>query len=555
MKNIKILFFLLMVTVLVGVMSCSKESFNINLTPNNATDSTVAYNVILPSAQNNTARIVARSWGWLQNYLGYWARSGTYAPNADEESYQITTSFQSGIWSNLYDNLYDYQTMQIGANKAGATFYEGIARIMKAHNFAMLVDIYGNVPYSEALKGSQVTTPKYDNGADIYKDLLRQLDKAIDLIKNADESTTGPNGNILTDDVMFGTKLFATTDIAGMKTKWIKFANTLKLRLLTKCMNGGMEVNGTAGTTETVAGGIDLTNEFLIINNEGTGFMTDFNAEVNPGYQSDKRNPFYNLYVADDAGSATSGSVYYKANAYAVGDGTSANPGYYGYNGDTRRTRLYTTNNSGAYRGVQYGLPPITENAATTLSGIGAGVTRGMDKPQWILTRAESYFLQAECMNRGYLSGDPQTTLESGVSASFVDLGRTAANATTYLTNNAGYADVDYTAPAQGADLAVGGLFTIISQKWFALNAIAPFEVWSDYRRVDFSNSTNHFIYGESVGYDPGPAISVYPSNTKTEIPARLLYPQSEYLYNPANVGAQPPAGAYPFAHVFWDLH
>ena len=111
-----------MVTVLVGVMSCSKDSFNINLNPNNATDSTVAYNVILPSAQNNTARIVARSWGWLQNYLGYWARSGTYAPNADEESYQITTSFQSGIWSGLYDNLYDYQTMQIGANKAGATF-------------------------------------------------------------------------------------------------------------------------------------------------------------------------------------------------------------------------------------------------------------------------------------------------------------------------------------------------------------------------------------------------------------------------------------------------
>jgi len=261
------------------------------------------------------------------------------------------------------------------------------------------------------------------------------------------------------------------------------------------------------------------------------------------------------LYVADDAGTATSGSVYYKANAYAVGDGTAADPGYYGYNGDTRRTRLYTTNNSSIYRGVQYGLPPVTENAATTLSGIGVGVTRGMDKPQWVLTRAESYFLQAECMNRGYLSGDPQTTMESGVSASFVDLGRTAANATTYLTNNAGYADVDYTAPAQAADLAVGGLFTIISQKWFALNGIAPFEVWSDYRRIDFSGATNHFIYGESVGYNPGPAISVYPSNTKTEIPVRLLYPQSEYLYNPANVGSQPPAGAYPFAHVFWDLH
>jgi hypothetical protein len=554
MKNIKFALILFVFALLAGVMSCSKESFNINKNPNNATDSTVAYNVLLPSALNSTARVVSRSWGWLQNYLGYWARSGTYAPNADEESYQITTSFQSGIWSGLYDNLYDYQAMQIGASKAGATFYEGIARIMKAHNFAMLVDIYGNVPYSEALKGASVTTPKYDKGLDIYKDLLRQLDLAIDQIKNADESETGPNANVLTDDVMFGTKLFPTTDIHEMKTHWIQFANTLKLRMLTKCMNGGLEINGTAGTDETTVTGIDLDNEFTIIANEGTGFMTDINAEINPGYQADKGNPFYNLYVRDDAGSATSGSVYYKANAYACGDG-GIDPGYYNYNGDRRRTRFYTTNNSGAYRGVQYGLPPVAENVAASLSGIGAGVYRGVDKAQWIITRAESYFLQAECMNRGYLSGDAQSTLESGISSSFLDLGLTAANATSYITGNAGYPDVDYAAPALAADVAEGGLFTIISQKWFALNAIAPFEVWSDYRRIDFSGSTNHFIYGESVGYNPGPAMSVYPSNTKTELPVRLLYPQSEYLYNPANVGAQPPAGAYPFAHVFWDLH
>jgi len=557
MKYNKIALFLLAVTLLTGIYSCKKDSFNINSDPNNATDSTVAYNVILPAAQNNTARVVSRSWAWLQNYLGYWARSGTYAPNVEEETYEITTNFQTGIWSGMYDNLYDYQVMENGAKKAGASFYEGIAKIMKAHNFGILVSVYNNVPYSEALKGASKTTPKYDDGLFIYKDLLRQLDIAIDLIKNADESETGPNASVLTDDIMFGTQLFPTTTMEEQKIRWIQFANTLKLRILTKFMNGGLEPNSdnSVGTPASYVPGVDLPGEFAIIQAEGTGFL-DFDAEVQPGYLADKGNPFYNLYVRDDAGSATSGSVYYKANSYAVGQGISSDPGYYGWNGDPRRTRLYSANASGYVRGVAYGEPSSTDNAATNLGGIGSGLYRGVDKPQWILTAAESYFLQAECMNRGFMPGDAASTLNTGITASIVSLGSTASAANTYINStNAGYPDVDYNAPDVEPGGATGGLFTIISQKWFALNGIAPFEVWSDYRRIDFSPSINHFVYGSSVGWDPGPAISVFPANTRTEIPVRLLYPQSEYLYNPVNVGAQPPVGAYPFAHIFWDLN
>jgi len=557
MKYNKIALFLLAVILLTGIYSCKKDSFNINSDPNNATDSTVAYNVILPAAQNNTARVVSRSWAWLQNYLGYWARSGTYAPNVEEETYEITTNFQTGIWSGMYDNLYDYQVMENGAKKAGASFYEGIAKIMKAHNFGILVSVYNNVPYSEALKGASKTTPKYDDGLFIYKDLLRQLDIAIDLIKNADESETGPNASVLTDDIMFGTQLFPTTTMEEQKIRWIQFANTLKLRILTKFMNGGLEPNSdnSVGTPASYVPGVDLPGEFAIIQAEGTGFL-DFDAEVQPGYLADKGNPFYNLYVRDDAGSATSGSVYYKANSYAVGQGISSDPGYYGWNGDPRRTRLYSANASGYVRGVAYGEPSSTDNAATNLGGIGSGLYRGVDKPQWILTAAESYFLQAECMNRGFMPGDAASTLNTGITASIVSLGSTASAANTYINStNAGYPDVDYNAPDVEPGGATGGLFTIISQKWFALNGIAPFEVWSDYRRIDFSPSINHFVYGSSVGWDPGPAISVFPANTRTEIPVRLLYPQSEYLYNPVNVGAQPPVGAYPFAHIFWDLN
>lgn len=191
-----------------GIQSCKKSRFDINSDPNNATDSTVAYNVILPAALNSTASFIAEDWGWLQNYLGYWARSGTYAPNVGEETYTITTSFHTEIWTDIYDNLYDYQAMQISAQKNGADFYSGIARIMKAHNFALLVDVYNNVPYFEALKGSGNTTPKYDKGSDIYMDLFKQLDTAIVLIGGANTSSTGSNKNIAADDIMFGTALF-----------------------------------------------------------------------------------------------------------------------------------------------------------------------------------------------------------------------------------------------------------------------------------------------------------------------------------------------------------
>lgn len=150
----------------------------------------------------HSGTIVATQWGPIQNWMGYWARSGTYAPNVIEETYEITTGFGNGIWNACYDNNYDYQIMINKASQAGAGFYEGIARIMKAHNYQILVDVYGNVPYSQALKGGGNPTPAYDNGLDIYKDLLREIDLGIDQIKNATVTSTNANKNIATNDIM-----------------------------------------------------------------------------------------------------------------------------------------------------------------------------------------------------------------------------------------------------------------------------------------------------------------------------------------------------------------
>lgn len=548
------------------IVSCKKSAFDINKNPNTPTENTISYSVILPSALNNTGRAIALQWGPLQNYLSYWSRSGTYAPNSDEESYNVTTTSGpvGGIWNALYDNTFDYETMRKKADAEGADFYSGIAKIMKAHNFAILVDVYGNVPYFEALKASGNITPKYDKGADIYKDLFLQIDEGIALIKNASNSVSGANRNIVNDDIMFGnpTAAISSANIDVLKPKWGRFANTLKLRLLVHLMNGGVKFGVQTpvlnpappiAIPESVVPGFNIAAELAKITANGYGFMAiGADAEVNPGYRADKPNPFFNSFVRDAAGTVTANNQYYKANKAGIL--------MYDGNGDGREGRFYSAGGLG-FVGVDYGAPSITANSAANLAGIGEGVYRGNDKPQFILTSAECQFLQAEAIHRGFMTGNAKSAMESGIVESYRAVGATAP-VSTYLGFNVGYPDVDYnvTLPLPAASFGVpntpiGGLYTIISQKWFALNAIAPYEVWTDYRRVDYSASVKHFRYGvTTLGFIEIPQISVSPNNSKTEIPIRYPFPQNEYLYNPANVGAQGSINIFS-SKIFWDLN
>lgn len=518
---------------------CRKSKFNINQNINQPTDSTITYDVVLPAALHGSGTIIANQWGTIQNWMGYWARSGTYAPNLVEETYQITTGFGNGIWNNCYDNNYDYQIIQSKAAQAGGGFYEGIARIMKAHNYQILVDVYGNVPYKQALKGSANPTPAYDKGLDIYKDLFRQLDTAILLIRRAEITTTNGNKNIATNDILF----------KGDRTKWVRFANTLKLRLLVHTHN--VAAIDKAAEIAIIQNTRDTANSNVVYGYLGIGE----NAIVQPGYQTDKPNPFYNNYYRTVANAATANNVFFKANEWGID--------YYSFNSDPRRSRFYEAGTDG-YRGVAYGLPPITSNAAANLAGIGPGLYKTSSAGQTIMTSAESFFLQAEARFRGYISTGPDvaTLTNNGITESFSYIG--ASGASTYIANNAGYADVDVTAvsnvPANPAGTQpVGGLYTILSQKWFALNGINTLEIWTDYRRVGYnevvtaSPINDRFVYGAGVGFDAGPTISVAPQNIATKIPVRYLYPQNEYNYNAANVGAEGTIDRY--SKIFWDIN
>jgi hypothetical protein len=253
----------------------------------------------------------------------------------------------------------------------------------------------------------------------------------------------------------------------------------------------------------------------------------------------------------DEAGN-NRGDIY-RANQWGIE--------YYRFNyEDPRMTKFYLPNADGEYKGIPFGqaagialLPdgkdPFSSDSLSSIAGEGL-LPDGAASRAWILTSVESMFLQAEALERGIITSSltngnsTQDQLKAAIRESFTWLGLTVAQADKYMADNATYPDVDYSAPG-------GGLFTILSQKWFALNAIAPFEVWSDYRRTDY-------VLGAPVDYpEPGapggPPLSVDPNATK-KIPVRLLYPQSEYNYNAANVGAQ---GAIEVLtnRIFWDAN
>lgn len=497
--------------------SCKKDKFDINSNPDDVTDVSVTPTVLLPGALQTTSAIVATDWDFLQMWMGYWARSGSYQSLTEIETYRFTNSFQTQIWNDLYANANNYNLMITKAQESGAGTYEAIGRIMKSHNFQILVDVYNNVPYFEAFKGTEFPTPKYDKGADIYKDLFAQLDTAITLLSNADATSAANNPEIATADLVY----------KGNTASWKRFANTLRLRMIMHLHNGA--------TTTQVVPGFNISEQVGKITSEGY-IGAGQSAHLNPGFVATKPNPYYRAYVANEAGT-TSQRDHIRANAYAVE--------YYEWNGDPRLDRVFVAP-SGGHLGITFGTPSGNDDLiGSNLSTVRAPgyLPDGASSRAWILTSVESMFLQAEAAERGVIPGTAKTLLNAAITESFVWLGLKAADATAYITGNATYEDVDYDAPG-------GGLFTILTQKWFAMNGLAAYEVWTDHRRTDV-------VIGAPAGYKPnipGPPISVEPANTATKIPLRLLYPQNEFNYNAENVAGEGTVNVFT-NKIFWDLN
>ncbi len=484
MKKLSALIGIIIVTV--SLSGCGKSYLGINTpNPNAATNATPQ--LVITSAMSATAQVqVADNTNAgpttnLNGWMGYWSISGSYAQSTtDPASYYQTTEYANNMWIYDYRNLEDYYFVESSARTLVQPYYEAMAKVMKSVVFQQLVDMFNNVPYSQAFQGTLDIQPKYDSGQVIYLDLAKQCDSAVTLMGSP--SAIAGAGT----DIMFG----------GSNALWQAFANTLKLRILMR----QTQVPGSAAYIST---------EIAKITANGAGFLTQ-DAAINPPYANNnlQQNPLWGYFVTL-TGNPTSGGQadFWRANAYSLATLTNLN--------DPRLPFLYAKANTGSYVGTVFG--NATNPPGNSSSSLGSGLLQAVNQNAIILSAAESYFLQAEAIVRGLMPGAPadaQAAYVAGVQASFNYLG--AGDATTYLAGS----NVNWT----GAVGLQAQLALIMRQKWIADNGVTPMEAYDDYRRT---------------GLPADIFISVSPYKVTSTIPTRYLYPVSEYTTNTANVDAQ----------------
>ncbi|GAA3772343.1 SusD/RagB family nutrient-binding outer membrane lipoprotein [Corallibacter vietnamensis] len=477
---------LILLVVLTITFSCS-DYLDINDNPNAPSSDDVTPDLILSGAMTDTYRTQARTMNILGNTMmnNWGANVNSFTGGFSEEfSLAIDNNFYSGIFTSLFRNTANFEAIINHPDNAYSN-HKAIAKIMKTFYFQYLVDLYGDIPYSQAHKGIDNLTPAYDDDKEIYRALVTQLDEAIAMIGNADATTL----DVGAEDVIFG----------GSMSSWVSFANTVKLRILmresTKARNGDTE-------SQTY-----LNQQFATLQ---TAVFINDDVTINPGYSNEsvaQQNPFYALFFSNNETTSVNYN-FYRASQYAVN--------FLINSADSRINFLYDEADDGSGGIVGHEQGADGDNSPAGLSPIGPGLVIDSGQDGYIMTGAESLLLQAEAQLYSYIPGNPQASFEAAIDASFALLGadRSTYNPTTVGLGWAG-SDEDK-------------LEAIMRQKWIATNGINAIESYIEFTRTGYPNDI--------------PLALTAQSSTR---PKRLMYPSSELVSNSANVPQQSSADVF----------
>lgn len=482
---------LIFFTGLLFLSSCEKDFLDVNKNPNEPEQ--VEAKHLLPTAIAHTAYVMGNEY---QIIGGFWAQYWTQGPTGSQYSiydqYLISNTTFDRPWSDLYSApLMDLKDI-IRKTQSSNTKYAGIANILQAYVFQVLTDLHGDIPFDQALKAEDgIYSPAYDSQQKVYDGLITQIDNGMAMISNY----TGDDVYPQEDDFIFG----------GDIDLWLKFANTLKLKIYMRQSEIRPGV-AQAGITD--------------ISSNGIGFLEDGeDAEMQFIDQLFGQNPLYTQIAA-------LGSF----NILASNSGLN----FLLNNNDPRVDAFYRRATSGDSAGVHNG---INQGQGKEPNFGGPNVVSGWySKPSFVVTgpespvvfmsAAESYFLRAEAVARGWMTGDAQTLYESGITSSFTRWEFDPTEASNYYTQAAIAYPVGGTLQDQ--------VKSIITQKWTAMNGTECAEAWTEWRRT---------------GY-PDFLIVSMTSQIGNFFPGVLLYPNSEQTLNPNT-----PAQHNVKDKVWWDVN
>jgi hypothetical protein len=459
----KIAFILLFFSV--SFSSCRKF-LDINQNPNLPQQASVQLQ--LPYAEAAIGHVLGNP---LQIYGGIWAQYWTQNPFSSQyrslENYSISTTGFDRPWRMLYaDALEDLQGIQ---NKAaadpGLSQYAAIATILKAYAFQLATDAFGDIPLSQALDPN-VTSPEYNTQEEVYDSIFSLINQGIGMIDTA-------NQNVPTqEDLIFN----------GDMNQWLRFGNTLKLRAL-------LRISGVA--PQKAMTGISQLN--------GAQFL-ETDAQINYTTTGGNQNPLFSeMLVLGRTQNVVASETITK---------------FLTQNRDPRADvffERFVNDEMDTIVGIPQGSYRTTTDVFSIPSpAVGAnGLNdQSAQAPVKFISAAESYFLQAEAVARGWLTtGESAEDLfVKGIRSSFASYNVPGVE--------------EYLASSPAAQFPSGTeqqIKAIITQKWAAMTGNQSFEAWTEWRRTGFPD---FFTVSEAT------------SLGDERMPARLLYPTSEVTRN-----------------------
>jgi hypothetical protein len=499
--------------LLVLCFSCTKKFDKYNTNPNNATDEMMEYDylstgVYFPQMQQNIFPVAQQPnfgdemYQIVQNlagdvYSGYMGASNNWFGGANNTTYALIPSWYSAAFGRSFLSVMPAWLAIKKKSEVTNPHIYALAQILKAMSLHRTTDMYGPLPVSNFGNGSLTT--EYDSQERVYDTMFSALNYAIVTLSDFVQRYPGQKP-MEKYDMVYG----------GDYTKWIRFANSLKLRLAMRIVYAN-PTKAKQYAEEAVGNPIGVITD----NADNAMLKSSNGVTVN--------NPLYIIcFNFDDIRMGANMESFLK-----------------GYN-DPRAGFMFNKAPDGQYHGIRNGIAIANKAAYTTpFSTLNVAATTPV---RW-MSAAEMYFLRAEGAARGWnMLGTAQGLYESGISTSFNQWG--AGSSTAYsndaTSKAAAYTDIGITGTGNNigatstqlstitikwndADAFELKLERIMTQKWIAMYPDGQ-EAWSEFRRTRYPK-----IF-QVVSNQSGGAI-----NSATQI-RRLPFPQTEYQSNGSGV-------------------
>lgn len=383
-----------------------------------------------------------------------------------------------------------------------------VGDIVKVAAMHRVTDTYGPIPYSKIGQNGEINVP-YDSQMDVYKTMFNELDAAVAVLMPERLNNFSPSA-----DVVYG----------GVVDNWIKFANSLKLRLAMRISYAAPELSKEMAESA-------VNHEVgVMTSNADNAVFSSWGTDGNPI----NRSVEYNMVTIHEDGSSCGTQ---SGDSHAAADIVSYMNGY----NDPRRSAYFTQSEWDAaddYIGLRRGIEIPNHN---TIGHQYSGVNIGVDSPVYWMTAAEVAFLQAEAVavfNYNMGGTTAQAAYERGISLSFEQWGVSGAEA--YMADNtltpAAYNDpAGNSAPSPSTiTIAWDESATvekkqerIITQKWIA-GWLLGNEAWADWRRTGYP----HLFPCTDAGNKSGGLVD------NVQGARRMEYPDDENTSNTANYQA-----------------